>query len=321
MTPSERRQRKLRQFLDRTAGALRVDAEEAKALLSLRRRASVRVNRLTEQPAGEIARSLRDDGYPIEPIDWCADAYRLLDRKRELAESRWFKGGYAYIQNASSLLPVLALDPRPGDAILDVCAAPGGKASHAASVIGGDGELWVNDPIKPRVEKLQEVLATFRVTPSNVSAHLGQYIDKFVPRTFDRVLLDAQCSGEGMLDLGHPNALRFWSLGRVLKYGQLQRKMLAAAFKLLRPGGTLVYSTCSFAPEENEQVVHHLLRYQRDAVVGDIDLRFPNRRSGLAEWEGSRFHPDLRKALRVQPTEFMEGFFVCKLRKLPDGHQ
>ncbi|MCR4377949.1 MAG: RsmB/NOP family class I SAM-dependent RNA methyltransferase, partial [Rhodospirillales bacterium] len=258
-------------------------------------------------------------GAELEPISWCPGAYHLLSDKRALAESALFQEGHVYIQNASSLIPALALDPQPGERILDVCAAPGGKTAHIQALTGGGANIVANDAMRPRLKKLEEVLKMFHVEQTVITNFEGQFIDRHADAIggggFDRILLDAQCSGEGMMDLSHPGALRFWSLERVIKMSYLQQKMLTAAWKVLKPGGVLVYSTCTYGPEENEGPIARHLKHHLDAKIEPIDLDIEGRMSGLKSWGDQRFPESLIHAVRIRPSEFLEGFFVCRLRK------
>lgn len=300
-------------FLERVARIFDVPPAEAERLAIGERRASLRLNRLSPLPPEDVLAALADLGAELEPLPWCPDAYVLLSDKQAVSASALFREGHVYIQNAASLIPPLALDPQPGEAVLDLCAAPGGKAAHIAALTGGACELWVNDASKPRVAKMHGILAALGVRPARVLQHEAQYIDKFVQRRFQRILLDAQCSGDGMLDLGHPNALRYWSLARVRRYGYLQQRMLRAAFRLLEPGGVLVYSTCAFAPEENEAPLSHLLAHTPEADVEAIGLDIAEARPGLTRWQGTAYDPRLARALRIRPSTVLEGFFVCRL--------
>ncbi len=306
-----------RQFIARAARILDVSATTAEHLFSGARGASIRVNRLSPRAPEAILADVERSGFAIEPIPWCPDAYALHSPKHEVGESLLFQSGDVYIQNASSLVPALALDPQPGDAILDVAAAPGGKAAHIAALVGNDCSLWLNDPIKPRRTRLREVVATFGLTPEQITDFPGQYVDKCIERRFDRILLDAQCSGEGRVDLRHRDALTLWSPARIEHYSRLQQRMLMAAFKLLAPGGTLVYATCTLAPEENEAPVSHLLTHRADAQLVPLGVRLDQAVAALRSWDGRSFHADLRHARRIVPDAQMESFFVAKVEKDP----
>jgi tRNA (cytosine49-C5)-methyltransferase len=309
-TPSKRRL-----FSARAARILDVPERTIEELFSTRRGASIRVNRLSARSSASILADIARRGIEIEPLTWCPDAYALHSAKHEVGQSELFQHGDVYIQNASSLIPALALEPQRRDAILDVCAAPGGKAAHIAALVENDCELWLNDLIKPRLERLREVVATFGLRPAQITDIPGQYLDKMIDRSFDRILLDAQCSGEGRIDLRRGDALALWSTARIQHCGRLQQRMLVSAFKLLEPGGTLVYSTCTLAPEENEAPVSHLLTHHADARLAPIDVPLEQARVALRSWGGQTFHPDLQHARRIMPDALMEAFFVAKVVK------
>ncbi|HEY9081219.1 RsmB/NOP family class I SAM-dependent RNA methyltransferase [Magnetovibrio sp.] len=310
-------------YLSRLSKIFGVREALAERMASVQLKSSIRINALSPLNEAEILAKLDAIGAEREPIAWCPGAYHLHSDKRVLAESDLFQDGHVYIQNASSLIPALAMAPQAGERILDVCAAPGGKTSHIQALAGGGAVIVANDAMKPRLSKLEEVLTTFHVENATITNFEGQFIDRHVDEMgggpgehhFDRILLDAQCSGEGMLDLSHGNALRFWSVERVIKMSYLQQKMLTAAWKVLKPGGVLIYSTCTFGPEENEGPVSRHLKHNVDASIEPIDLDIPGRAPGLKSWDGQPFHPDLKHAVRVLPSDYLEGFFVCRLRK------
>jgi 16S rRNA C967 or C1407 C5-methylase (RsmB/RsmF family) len=177
--------------------------------------------------------------------------------------------------------------------------------------------LWLNDGLPARLAKLRNVASLMRLQYREMTAVPAQYADRFIPQQFDRILLDAQCTGEGRIDPARPGALRYWSLERITEYGFLQQRMLAAAYKLLKPGGVLVYTTCTTAPEENERPVDVLLRRFPECQVLPIEVAIEPevRMAGLPSWDGQHFDPRLDLALRIRPHEYFEPFFVCKLQK------
>lgn len=314
--PADSRRRD--RFLARAAAVWGVRPEDAARRLTGERRSSLRINPLAGRPVAAIRREL-EELTELQPVPWCPDAFHILGDKRAVTESRPHAAGEVYVMNASSLIPALALDAQPGQDVFDVCSAPGGKAAHIAALTGNRARLRVNDSLKPRLKKLEEVIDLLGVHVVSITSHPGQYLDKFVAEDFDRILLDAQCSGEGMADLGRPDALRYWSLERVEQMSRLQQRMLVAAFKRLRPGGILVYSTCTIAPEENEAPVDHLLRHNPEADVEPIELAIPEAAAGLSRWEGRDYDPRLAGAVRIVPGPFMEAFFVCRIRRRPPG--
>jgi 16S rRNA (cytosine1407-C5)-methyltransferase len=308
--------RKRARFADRVAEVYGVRATEVPALLAGARSTAVRVNRLATVPAQDILADLRAAMPALAPVPWCSDAYFCAGDTGCAGAIPLAERGLVYIQNASSLIPVVMLDPQPGELILDTAAAPGGKAFHIAARTEGKARLWLNDAIGPRAAKLRDLAEVYRVSYDNLTSIPAQYLDKELPaETFDRILLDVQCSGEGRIDLRRSDALRFWSEERIERYKYQQTRMLEAAYRLLRPGGTMVYSTCTIAPEENEFPVSQILRRHSDLDVQPVSLDEPNFRPGLSTWRDYRFGAVLRHALRVLPTDQFEAFFAAKLVK------
>lgn len=269
------------------------------------RRQSVRVNTLR---TNELSFS--------RPIEWAEHCYVLEGDKTELSHSTEAEEGKLYLQNAASFIPPIILDPQPKERILDMCAAPGGKASHIAAMTDNQAELWVNDNSRARLNRMITNFERLGVKPHNTTLFAIDTLKRQLPLGyFDKILLDAPCSGEGMVDLDTPGALDHWSVAQIKRLQRVQKKAIATAWELLRPGGTLVYSTCTMAPEENEAVVDYLLRKQETARLLPIELNVPNRIAPLKFWNNKAYQNDLSACLRLAPSPEIEAFFVALIRK------
>lgn len=270
------------------------------------RQQSIRINTLKS----------KDDRGLKNPIEWAPHCYWFDGDKAILTRSEDFEKGYVYIQNAASFIPPLLMKPQASDRILDICAAPGGKASHIAAMTGNKAELWVNDNSRPRLNKMLNVFATLGVKPLNTTMFAIDNLRHQLPHEyFDKILLDAPCSGEGMIDLDNPKALDHWSVAQIKRLQRIQKKAIVTAWDLLRPGGVLVYSTCTMAPEENEAVVDYLLRKRTMARLVPIEFELPNRIPALKSWNNKTYENDLGNCLRLAPSPQIEAFFVALIRK------
>lgn len=307
---------KKQQWVERTAALLGVSEETTRHLLSIEKRQSVRVNPLVTDPDATVAR-LRDLGWVGQAVPWCTHGYTVTSGLQEIKGSELASNGSVYIQNAASWLPVLALDAQPGEAILDVCAAPGGKTSHVAAITGNNAHITANDNSYPRLAKLRSNLK--RLGVDNITYTLYDAIHlshKLYGRQYDKILLDVPCSGEGMMMLGNNKDFETWSVAHIKRLQQLQKRILVQAWQLLKPGGTLVYSTCTMAPEENEAVVDYLLRHNEDADVRLFKTDLKNKVAPVMEWNGKKFDERLKFSTRLIPSPEVEAFFVCKLNKI-----
>ncbi|MDB5185824.1 MAG: RsmB/NOP family class SAM-dependent methyltransferase, partial [Candidatus Saccharibacteria bacterium] len=254
--------RKRAEWVARTAKALGITDEKATELLRTKRKQSLRLNPLKSNTS-EMLEGLRDLGWIGKQYEWCSDGYTIDTPMEPVRDSELVVDGKVFIQNAASWLPVLALYPRPGDTILDICAAPGGKTSHIAALTRNEAHIWANDNSRPRLAKLQ---ANMRRLDAKVDEYTlfdaTALARKLEGQQFDKILLDAPCSGEGLMNLDRDKDLATWSVAHIKRLQQMQKKIITQAWQLLKPGGTLVYSTCTMAPEENEAVIDYLLRSQ-----------------------------------------------------------
>jgi 16S rRNA C967 or C1407 C5-methylase (RsmB/RsmF family)/NOL1/NOP2/fmu family ribosome biogenesis protein len=287
---------------------------EAPAFLdSLRRPAerSVRANPLKLDPAG-LPGLL---GIAAEPVPWCREAF-FLPAGARVGDSLAHAAGLCYLQEPSALAVGEALDLRPGLRVLDLAAAPGGKTTLAAGRLGGRGLVVANEVERGRLPVLVDNLDRWGSWRTAVAGETVANLADRLPGAFDRVLLDAPCSGEGLFRR-NPGAARQWRPGHVLGSARRQRRLLAAAARLVRPGGVLVYSTCTFAPEENEQQVAGFLA----AHPGWEVLELPWHEGfapGRPDWAPGG-PPELARTARLWPHHLRgEGHFIAKLGRPGD---
>lgn len=254
---------------------------------------------------------LREEGTEPEDVPWYPGAFRLPpDAAPGKSLSKLL--GLAHIQEEVSLLPVLFLDPRPGERVLDLCAAPGNKTVQAAVRMADRGTVLANDRSKKRLGLVVANLERLGVTIGAVTAYdAGNLPRDFGP--FDRVLADVPCSCEGT---ARKNPEVLGRTGRERRPTHVQRAILKKAVQLCRPGGRIVYSTCTYAPEENEAIVDEALSENASLKLLPAGLDGLFGSPGLTEWQGRSFPPDVERTLRVWPHHHdTGGFFVAVLEK------
>ncbi|MEK4479895.1 MULTISPECIES: RsmB/NOP family class I SAM-dependent RNA methyltransferase [Paenibacillus] len=189
----------------------------------------------------------------LEPIPWCPTGFYTEDGARPGKHPHYHAGLY-YIQEPSAMAPVELLDVQPGDRVLDLCAAPGGKSTQISAKLSGEGLLVTNDLHPERTKALAKNLELYGVRNGIVLNESPDHIAAAFPLYFDKILIDAPCSGEGMFRKDE-DMVKQWDSGTPAKYAAMQRDILRSAATALAPGGTLVYSTCTFATEENEEII------------------------------------------------------------------
>lgn len=211
-------------------------------------------------------------GWRAAPVPWCPEGIVLAspeEGRHPAGRHPWHEGGAYYLQDPSAMGVVPLLDPRPGEVVLDLAAAPGGKATHVAGRLGDSGLLWAHDTTPQRADALAANLERWGASATVVSQGDPEVLRRLAG-AFDRVLVDAPCSGEGMFRKSDAARER-WSPARVHACARLQSGLLDLAADLVRPGGVLVYATCTFAPEEDEAVVEALLARRPDLWLTDLD--------------------------------------------------
>ncbi len=228
--------------------------------------------------------------------------------------------GRYYLQEPAAMVVGALMHPQPGDWVLDLAAAPGGKSTHLASRMQNDGLLVANDVVGSRARILADNLARWGATRSLVLNDTPQRLADQFGALFDRVLLDAPCSGEGMFRKQGPFE---WSESMVQACARRQSAILPDAARLVRPGGLLVYATCTFSPEEDEQVIAHFLQTHPDFAVEPAPA-FAGFASGRPEWAGEGISAEicdqLAHTIRLWPHRFPgEGHFIALLRRTSDA--
>ena len=277
---------------------------------------SFRVNTLKAAPS-DVRASLEAEGISFQEVPWKPDAFWVEAGERAaLLASAAYESQAIYVQNLASMVPPHVLAPTPGERVLDLAAAPGSKTLQMACMMANEGEIAAVEVVKGRFFKLRANLEAQGATAVRTFLQDGTKVWRYRPEHFDRVLLDAPCSSEGRFHLSDPQTYAYWSPRKIKEMARKQKRLLYSAVHCLKPGGTLVYSTCSFAPEENEAMLDKTLRRFGDALrLEPLDLELENMQPPLESWHGRPFKRDLQHARRLLPTETMEGFFVAKLRK------
>ena len=269
--------------------------------------------------AASLRAELESAGFALRPVPGIDGAFAVAgEQRRALTGTRANAEGRLFIQNPSSMVPPLALDPQPGEEVLDLAAAPGGKTSHLAALMGNRGRIAAVDSARPRFFRLRRTLAQLGVTNAGTYLRDGAGVWKVRPGHFDRVLLDAPCSGEGRFT-ADPASSAGWSERKIAQMVRRQRRLLYSAVGALKPGGVLVYCTCTFAPEENELIVEWALRRFSCLRVEAVEFALASGSGGITRWRNRELDPDLKRALRIWPDGVMEGFFVARLRKAEAG--
>jgi tRNA (cytosine49-C5)-methyltransferase len=314
--PENKLAKKKAAWLERTGQVLGMSSEETKRLLSLPRAQSLRLNPLVESDTEKLLLALRGLGWQGEAYSWATYGYSVTEGLTAVRDSDLVAEGAVFIQNAASWLPVLSLDPQPGESILDVCAAPGGKTSHIAAITNNQVRITANDNSRPRLAKLRANLERLHTQVEQYTLYdAAMLARKLGGRQFDRILIDAPCSGEGLMNINRDKDFETWSVAHIKRLQQLQKRIITQAWQLLKPGGTMIYSTCTMAPEEDEAVVDYLLRSNEDAEVKPLIIELPNRIEALKGWNGRSFDPALAGSLRLAPSPNIEAFYICKIQK------
>ena len=287
-----------------------------------KRSTSIRANTIKASNA-DLMRYLKDNNIKFERVLWYDDALIIKNaNEKDLMKLEWYIEGKFYMQSLSSMVPPLVLDPKPGECVLDMTAAPGSKTSQMAMMMQNKGRIVANELDKIRCERLKYNVEKQGANIVEVINNRGEFLGKIYPETFDKVLLDAPCSGEGRFVGTIPETYRNWYLKSVNSCKNVQKQLIKSAIMALKPAGTLVYSTCTLNLLEDEEILNYAINnFNVEIIDIDIELnssvRAKTDNNDIMVYNSSEivYSEEIKKAIRIIPSKLMEGFFIAKLRK------
>ena len=273
------------------------------------RNTTFRVNTLKSSNE-EVENFLNANNIEFEKCDFYDSAYIVKKTEKEMLDHDICKEGKIYLQSLSSMVPPLILDAKPGETILDMTSAPGSKTTEIAALSNNEATIYANEIDKIRFERLKFNIEKQGANVAEIINDDGCNLGTRYPETFDKVLLDTPCSGEGRFLLNESSTYSKWSTKMVNELSALQVKLITSACKALKPGGTLVYSTCTLNKEENEKIVDYAIK-NLNMEVAPIKLNIKNKLSG----DKKGFDKQVKDTIKILPNKNFEGFYVAKLIK------
>jgi len=313
------------EFIDRIEVLL--GKEEAKEFFDISyfsTPSAIRCNTLKISPS-ELKERLDKKGWKLkQPFKEIGhDEIFVLEERLspgELGKTKEHLLGYFYVQEISSMLPLLALGLGNEEIYLDLCASPGSKTTQAAALMENKGLIIANDNSIGRLRILNSNLERCGVSNTIVTRKDGvQLCKKLRERTnlkFDKILVDAPCSGEGTLRKSLAT-FNMWNKKTIINLSSLQKRLAVEALRILKVGGEMIYSTCTLSPEEDEEVVDFLIK-NFDIKIEEVSLPLKLRK-GILEWEGKNYDHQVKNCVRLYPQDNnTDGFFLAKIKKLSD---
>ena len=251
--------------------------------------------------------------FEIRPIPWIENGFYYDGDKVQAAKHPYYFAGLYYLQEPSAMTPANRLPVEPGDKVLDVCAAPGGKATELGAKLQGEGVLVANDISNSRAKGLLKNIEVFGIGNVLVLSEEPGKIEDYFPEYFDKILIDAPCSGEGMFRKDK-KMVKAWEEHGPEFFAKIQRSIVTQAARMLKPGGMILYSTCTFDPEENEGTIEYLMEQYPEFIIKDI-VPYEGFAPGKPEVTESKSE-DFKKTVRIWPHKLQgEGHYVALLQK------
>ena len=275
------------------------------------RQYGLRINpmKITEEELAE------GSGFSLGPIPWTKTGY-FYKEENQPARHPYYSAGLYYLQEPSAMTPAAKFPVKPGERVLDLCAAPGGKATALGAALQGKGVLVANDISNSRAKALLKNLEVFGISNAFVTNEVPQNLADRFEGFFDKVLIDAPCSGEGMFRKD-PAVIKTWDEERPEYFAKLQNDILKNGVRMLRPGGKLLYSTCTFAPVENEGSISWILNECPEMELLPIE-GYEGFSEGNPAWGDGR--EELRRCVRIWPHKMKgEGHFLALMKKSEDA--
>jgi len=272
---------------------------------------SIRVNTLKIEPK-KLRERLEIKGFELEPIEGVPYAFKVKKKAINLGSTHEYLQGYYYLQNVASMFPSIILDPKPNEVVIDMCAAPGSKSTHLAQIMENKGTLILIERNKKRIPSLEINLRRMGIVNS-IIINMDAINIKELNVQADKVLLDAPCTGEGLIreDLKRKKSK---SKIDIEKMASIQVKLLEAGLTVLKTGGHLLYSTCSIAPEENEIVIDQVLKKNSSISICKITPQFGV--NGLVNVYEKTLNQDIKLSQRIYPhIHDTIGFYFCLIKR------
>jgi tRNA (cytosine49-C5)-methyltransferase len=282
-------------------------------------RRSIRVNTLKISVA-KLKERLQDN-WQLDQVPWCKEGFWIKntkDGRRDIGNLLEHSLGYIYIQEASSMIPPIVLEPQKNEVILDMCAAPGSKTTQIGQYMENTGLLVANDFKGIRLASLGINVQRMGLTNTATTLMEGRHFRRFKDEpVFDRILVDAPCSATGNIRRSI-KTLYMWNPDMIKRLAATQKQLLKTAYEIVKPGGTIVYSTCTLEPHEDEGVISKFLEECPEAKIKTIDTKTLGIKHAptVVEFEGKQFNEEVRKCVKIWPQDNdSEGFFICKIKK------
>lgn len=291
--------------------------------MSGERNTTLRVNTLKNN-VQEVMNDLKENNIKFDRVQWYGNALILKNAsEKQVQKLELYESGSIYLQSLSSMVPPLVLGPKANEKILDLTAAPGSKTTQMAAMMKNNGYILANELDVLRCERLKYNVEKQEATIVEVNNGRGETIGKQYEGYFDKVLLDAPCSGEGRFLANDAKTYKSWSEKTVRELAKLQKKLFKSAYQALKPDGEMVYSTCTLNKEENEDILLWAIQ-ELGIKLLPIKINIKNAETGNLQHldmdssekiGATSVVEEVKKAIRILPSKETEGFFVARIKK------